>query len=82
MQRCCFNCEFFRLEGEADETTVSGSAEGECRFKPPVIVDLTDPRAFGDFPHVYASDWCGQFRKRKSAEEIALDEAKQQMGLC
>lgn len=68
MQRCCFNCEFFQLEGKADEITERDWGEGECRLKPPVIVDPTDPKAFGDFPRIFASDWCGQFRRRKAGK--------------
>ncbi len=74
MPRCCFDCDFFHIEGhDVSELTEAdwqgGCAEGECRFHPPVLGpeierDGDTFRCFGEFPKVLSSDWCGQFQPR------------------
>ena len=74
MQRCCFDCDYFEIEGKdvsamTEADWQDGCAEGECRFNPPVLGpeierDGDTFRCFGEFPKVLSSDWCGQFKQR------------------
>lgn len=74
MQRCCFDCDFFHIEGkDVSELTEAdwhgGCVEGECHFNPPVLGPEIERngdtfRCFGEFPKVLSSDWCGQFQPR------------------
>lgn len=74
MPRCCFDCDYFEIEGK-DVSAITeadwhdGCAEGECRFNPPglgpeIERDGDTFRCFGEFPKVLSSDWCGQFKQR------------------
>ena len=85
MQRCCFDCEFFQLDGkdpnEITESDWDECAGGECHLNPPSVGDtsdviVSDDRAFDMFPRVMACDWCGQFRQRKLVES---DQTTQQV---
>ena len=74
MTRCCFDCDFFQIDGkdacnmtEADWD--EGCAEGECRLNPPAIGPEIERngemiRLYGEFPKVLVCDWCGQFKPR------------------
>ena len=75
MQRCCFNCEFFQVDGKecagvTEEDWDEGRAVGECRLNPPVVgdpavnLDGEEFRLFGEYPRVVCTDWCGQFKGR------------------
>lgn len=76
MERCCFDCEFFQIDnndvGELTELDWDlGRATGECRHSPPIVGDLSNSngeefRAFGEFPKVFVTEWCGQFQPRNT----------------
>lgn len=74
MPRCCFDCEYFQIEGKAPSQMIeadwdNGCAEGECRINPPALGpairrDGEATRHLGEFPKVLVCDWCGQFKPR------------------
>ncbi|MFV0445481.1 MAG: hypothetical protein ACK5Q5_18025, partial [Planctomycetaceae bacterium] len=74
MERRCFDCDFFQLEGRdtqdlSEEDWNYGCAEGECRYQPPSLgVEIESQgetiRHYGEFPRVLVTDWCGQFQAR------------------
>jgi hypothetical protein len=76
MLRCCFDCDYFQIDGKefseiAEGDWDGGRAEGECRFGPPVIGPEIERhgesiRLLGEFPRVLVTDWCGQFRPRSA----------------
>lgn len=56
----CGNCKFFSgISGG-----IRGQQMGKCRFNPP-----TD-----GFPRVQETDWCGQWKWDRQAEEVDLTE--------
>lgn len=70
MTRCCFDCDYFQIDDkEPSEITEAdrddGCAEGECHFRPPALgTESASGRLLGEFPKVFAIDWCGQFKPR------------------
>jgi len=76
MPRCCFDCDYFEIEGK-DITAMTeadwhgGCAEGECRFNPPVLGPEVESdgdtfRCVAEFPKVLSGDWCGKFEPRST----------------
>lgn len=65
----CADCKFF-VERWRDD--LSSAALGECRRRPPVVDQISDPIETEDggtignrlFPAVAPADWCGEFRAR------------------
>jgi hypothetical protein len=60
MKRICGECEFFNPLLKC----VGDSLKGQCQFNPPVF-NGPEP---GDWPVVYASWWCGQFKAKRKAK--------------
>lgn len=58
MENVCRECRFFDLMSALDP-------EGWCRINPPVRfrVEGADP-AWGRWPMVTPTDWCGKFERR------------------
>ncbi|MCA9111214.1 MAG: hypothetical protein KDA52_14780 [Planctomycetaceae bacterium] len=76
MTRCCFDCDYFQIDGKdipevAESDWDYGCAEGECRLGPPVLGPEIEQngetiRHYGEFPRVLVCDWCGQFQPRST----------------
>lgn len=66
MPRCCFDCDYFEIEGKditamTEDDWHGGCGEGECRFNPPVLGPEVERdgdtfRCVAEFPKVLSSD--------------------------
>ncbi len=91
MDAVCFDCRFFSPEGiqRVDDLTEQDWDEcldGECRKSPPSVGRFRGEEQyyqydFGQWPHVQAAEWCGEFEPCRRAMGRDAEPARPFRGL-